>query len=128
MATTTTTPTVQKALFLLVERGPLTLGTKPIPTPGPGDLLIKLQSTALNPVDWMIKDNLAPLINSYPAVIGMDSAGIVEGVGEEVVGFEKGDRVSVSLLFPNIIMGSLTFARVQLCTASIRAILLIRTR
>lgn len=85
----------QKALFILVERGPLTLGTKPIPKPGPNDLLIKIKSTALNPVDWMIQEvpHLVPIIDRYPAVIGFDSAGVVEAIGENVVGFQKGDRV-----------------------------------
>ncbi|KAF7979686.1 hypothetical protein HWV62_41695 [Athelia sp. TMB] len=90
-----TTPATQKALFLVSEGGVLQLSTKPIPVPAADELLIKLEATGLNPVDWMIQEvpHIVPIIDSYPAVLGFDSAGVVAAVGAEVKGFEKGDRV-----------------------------------
>jgi NADPH:quinone reductase-like Zn-dependent oxidoreductase len=42
--------TQQKALWLQEERAEFELGAKPIDTPGPGELLVKVEATALNPV------------------------------------------------------------------------------
>ncbi|ENH75575.1 Protein TOXD [Fusarium oxysporum f. sp. cubense race 1] len=61
----------------------------PIPKPGPGDVLIKVVIAGTNPKDWKIPIWLGEENNS-----GDDIAGIVEAVGENVVGFHKGDRVA----------------------------------
>ncbi|KAL5525577.1 hypothetical protein ACEPAG_6913 [Sanghuangporus baumii] len=82
----------QKALFLEAPVGEFRVRSKEIQKPGPGELLVKIHATALNPVDWKIRDfNI--IVNEYPAVLGVDSAGIVQEVGEGVEGFVKGDRV-----------------------------------
>ncbi|OCB88164.1 GroES-like protein [Sanghuangporus baumii] len=82
----------QKALILDKPHGEFSVGTRPIPKPGPGELLVKVHATALNPVDWAVRDyNI--FVSVYPAVLGIDSAGTVEEIGEGVKGFAKGDRV-----------------------------------
>ena len=86
----------QKALFIQEPRGEWKVGTKAIPTAKPGELVIKIQATALNPVDWKVHD-YDYLIKEYPAILGWDSAGTVEEVGEGVQGFSKGDRVCVAI-------------------------------
>lgn len=88
----------QKALVIETPKSPFVLKSIPIPTPGPGELLVKIMAIALNPVDHIIQaQDLLPGV-PYPAIIGSDAAGIVEGVGEGVEGFTKGDKVYVSLL------------------------------
>ncbi|KAJ6576890.1 chaperonin 10-like protein [Mycena vulgaris] len=82
----------QKALIIESKQGPFVLGTRPIPTPGAGDLLVKIHAAGLNPVDWKIQVYGA-YIKDYPAVLGTDIAGEVESIGEGVEGFQKGDRV-----------------------------------
>ena len=82
----------QKALLLEAPVGEWRVGTKHIQKPAPGELLIKIYATALNPADWKIRD-FDSFIKDYPAVLGTDSAGIVEEVGEGVQGFSKGDKV-----------------------------------
>ncbi|KAJ7644971.1 chaperonin 10-like protein [Roridomyces roridus] len=90
----------QKALVLPEKSGQfVVVDNWPTPVaPGPGEVLIKVKATALNPVDWkMQKDGY--FIQEYPIVLGWDFSGDVEAVGEGVEGLVKGDRV-MALGFP----------------------------
>ncbi|KZP01963.1 GroES-like protein [Athelia psychrophila] len=82
----------QKALFLLEKFGDFAVRSTSIPTPGPGELLVKNGAVALNPVDWKIQ-KYGFAVETFPAIIGFDLAGTVEAVGEGVTAFQKGDRV-----------------------------------
>ena len=84
--------TTQKSLVVAEKLGPFELRDTPIPTPGPGELLVEIQSISLNPVDWMIQA-LAVLPMTYPAILGCDAAGVVKEVGDGVASFAIGDRV-----------------------------------
>jgi len=55
-------------------------------------VLIRVVSTALNPVDWKMAQ-IGFFIESVPVVLGCDVAGIVEEVGPKVTRFKKGDAV-----------------------------------
>ncbi|KAG2153981.1 chaperonin 10-like protein [Suillus clintonianus] len=82
----------QKALILLEKQGNFKVGSRSIPTPGTGQLLVKVYSAALNPVDYKIQvDGI--FVTHYPAVLGVDIAGIVEELGEGVENFREGDKV-----------------------------------
>jgi NADPH:quinone reductase-like Zn-dependent oxidoreductase len=83
----------QKALFLSGVGGDWFVGEREIPKPGPGQLLIKIHSTALNPIDWKAATHPLPFITEFPAVMGTDSAGTVAAIGEGVSNFEVGDKV-----------------------------------
>ncbi|UZP38486.1 hypothetical protein NXS19_006302 [Fusarium pseudograminearum] len=61
----------------------------PIPKPGPGQVLIKVVVAGTNPKDWKM-----PTVFGMVSNIGDDIAGLVEAVGENVVGFHKGDHVA----------------------------------
>lgn len=89
---------LQKALILEQAKLPFVLGAVPIPSPGPGEILVKVKASALNPVDWAIQ-TLGILVTSYPTILGRDIAGDVEQLGEGVQGFSKGDRVYVHRVF-----------------------------
>ncbi|KAG2074192.1 GroES-like protein [Suillus decipiens] len=82
----------QKALFLSEKQGNFELGSRRIPSPGAGQLLVKIQSAALNPIEHKKRDT-GIFLTHYPAVLGSDIAGIVEEIGEGVDNFRKGDRV-----------------------------------
>jgi NADPH:quinone reductase-like Zn-dependent oxidoreductase len=90
----------QKALLLTKKQGEFVLGSRSTPSPGAGQLLVKIQSAALNPVDYKIKD-VGFILTDYPAVLGTDIAGIVEELGEGVNNFRKGDRVLSQGRFTN---------------------------
>ena len=85
-------PLTQKALFLDAKFGNFSVDTAPIPKPGSGEILVKIKTAALNPVDWKVQKYDFP-VEKYPAILGTDIAGDVEEVGEGVTEFQKGDRV-----------------------------------
>lgn len=83
----------QKALFLVDPAGTLAVREYPVPTPGPGEILVEIHAAALNPVDWKMEEH--KLVKEYPAVIGIDAAGIVKVLGEGVASLVVGDKVCV---------------------------------
>ena len=84
----------QTALLLDQKFGKFGLKAIPVPKPGPGDILVKVQAAALNPVDWKAQ-KYGIFVQEYPALLGTDIAGDVEELGEGVTDFKKGDRVWV---------------------------------
>jgi len=95
-----------KALFISHLQGDFVLGDNRIKNPGPGQLLLKIKSTALNPVDWKIQKH-GIFISSYPAIVGTDLSGEVVVVGEGVTRFAVGDQVYASLFFLSFSLGYL---------------------
>ncbi|EIW87291.1 GroES-like protein, partial [Coniophora puteana RWD-64-598 SS2] len=83
----------QRALLLQAKQGAFVLGTRAIPKPGQGRLLIKVEAASLNPIDWRIQET-GLFIEDYPAVLGYGTAGVVAEVGEGVTKFAVGDRVA----------------------------------
>lgn len=57
-----------------------------------GEIAIKITATAVNPVDWKMRDWQA-FISKYPAILGSDAAGEIAAIGPDVSGFAVGDRV-----------------------------------
>jgi len=104
----------QKALFLESKQGNFVVGSRAIPKPGSGELLVKLRATSLNPVDWKIQ-KYGFFITEFPAVLGTDGAGEVEEVGEGVDTFSKGDRVFFQGTFDN---NGGTFQQYTIATAA----------
>ena len=82
----------QKALIIPVKHGNWEIGTVPIPSPGYKDVLVKIISVALNPVDWKIH-KYDYFGSKYPFIYGWDGAGIVEEIGAEVSNSAKVDEM-----------------------------------
>ena len=76
----------------------LRLDEIPEPTPGPGDLLVRLRATSVNHRDvWIRRGHPHPAYYvDLPAVLGIDVCGDVVEVGAEVDGFRPGDRVTAN--------------------------------
>jgi D-arabinose 1-dehydrogenase-like Zn-dependent alcohol dehydrogenase len=74
------------AAFEIVERE--------IPTPGAGEVRIKVQACGVCHSDVLTKDGAWPGIQ-YPRVPGHEVAGIIDELGERVTGWKKGQRVGV---------------------------------
>jgi NADPH:quinone reductase-like Zn-dependent oxidoreductase len=90
-------PGAMKAAEIYDYGGPdeFHLETIPEPMPGPGEVRVKVEGAAVNPVDvkarrGILKDWM-PL--TFPARLGGDVAGTIDAVGAGVVDFAVGDRV-----------------------------------
>jgi NADPH:quinone reductase len=69
------------------------VGELPRPEPGPGQVLVKVGASALNPMDLYLRSGLVAMPMSFPYVIGFDLAGTVEAVGAGTSRFRPADRV-----------------------------------
>ncbi len=67
----------------------------PDPAPGPGEVLVRVAATSVNPIDYKRRAGLTkdfyPL--QFPGLIGVDIAGTVVKIGPGVEGFSVGDQV-----------------------------------
>ena len=75
--------------------------------PGPGEIRIKQNACGLNYIDVYVRSGLYP-IESYPATIGMEAAGVIEAVGEGVTDFVVDDRIAYPM-----VLGGYAEARVM---------------
>ncbi len=83
-----------KAIVLDKPGTPETLYLKEInkPVPKKGEILVKVHSAGLNPVDYQMAETGHPDW-TYPFVLGLDVAGEIEDIGEGVSGWKAGDKV-----------------------------------
>ena len=83
-----------KAAWLIKANTPLEVGDAPLPTAGPGELVVKNAAIAINPLDCHMQDS-GVFVQQWPAIFGCDIAGEVYEVGPDVEAqrFKKGDRV-----------------------------------
>jgi len=73
------------------------------PVPAADEILIKVYASGVNPVDWVVREGGNEALRAYltlPMTLGWDAAGVVEEVGSEVTGFQKGDAVYGEPNFP----------------------------
>src|ERR1700730_2883971 len=67
----------------------------PDPVAGPGEVLVRVAATSVNPIDYKRRAGLTkdfyPI--KFPGLMGVDVAGIVVTVGPGVEGFSRGDQV-----------------------------------
>lgn len=82
------------AFILPAAYGDFALTPQPIPSPEAGDVLVRNEAIALNPVDYFIqKTHFGEKYRKFPAILGTDFAGVVVKVGEGVTSLKEGDRV-----------------------------------
>jgi NADPH:quinone reductase-like Zn-dependent oxidoreductase len=94
-------PEVPETMRAVVARGRggnevLALETRPVPRPGPGEVLVRVRAAAVNPRDWMIRAGRYPLQFLLPRrgmVLGSDLAGEVAVTGPGCARFAVGDRI-----------------------------------
>jgi NADPH2:quinone reductase len=83
-----------KAIQIHQTGGPevLQLAELPIPEPGPGQVLIRVEATGVNFIEIYFRKGVYK--SSLPLVPGSEAAGTVEELGPGVTGFAAGDAVA----------------------------------
>lgn len=66
---------------------------RPLPQHGPGEVLVRVSAAGVNRPDLMQRQGLYPPPPGASDIPGLEIAGIVVDVGEEVVGLKAGDAV-----------------------------------
>jgi NADPH2:quinone reductase len=85
-----------RAIVLHAPGGPeaFALAELPDPQPRPGELLLRVAGSSVNPIDLRLRSGLLPaLLMPAPAILGIDGAGTVAAIGAGVRGFKVGDGV-----------------------------------
>ena len=86
-----------KAIVVHQYGGPEVLKFEDYPDPvaGPGEVLVRVAATSVNPIDYKRRAGLTkdfyPI--TFPGLIGVDVAGTVVKIGPRVEGFSVGDQV-----------------------------------
>lgn len=88
------TPTTMKAVVLQSFGEPMILTDVERPSAGPGQVLVRIEASGVNPLDTKIAAGKADHARAVlPAILGIDMAGVVEAVGAGVETFRPGDEV-----------------------------------
>ena len=71
----------------------------PVPEPAADEVLIKVRTAAVNPLELLIASGSIRLIQSYrlPQTLGNECSGVVERIGSQVRAFRPGDAVYTRL-------------------------------
>jgi NADPH2:quinone reductase len=70
------------------------VGEFPVPTAGPGQLLVQVAAAGVNFMDIYQREGRPPYVGNLPYVPGNEGAGTVKAVGDGVADFAVGDRVA----------------------------------
>jgi NADPH2:quinone reductase len=99
-----------KAIVVRQFGGPevMTLEDAPVPSPGPGQVAIRVGAVGVNPVDSYIRSGTYARKPNLPYTPGTDVGGTVEAVGAGVVRVKPGDRV-----YAHAVVGG--YAEVAVC-------------
>ncbi|MEY9965214.1 NADPH2:quinone reductase [Streptacidiphilus sp. MAP12-16] len=109
-------PMSQMKALVAADYGPLdqlAVTTVPRPVPGPGEVLIKVEAAALNPLDLGLVTGAMKEVFpvEHPLIVGMDAAGTVAEIGAGVTGYAQGDPV---LAFAGTVGSVAEYTRVAL--------------
>jgi NADPH:quinone reductase-like Zn-dependent oxidoreductase len=86
-----------RAWVLNETNGPesFTLQEVPTPEPGPGEVRIRLEVSALNHLDlWVSRGMPAP--HEFPHIAGADGTGVIDAIGAEITTVAVGDTVTIN--------------------------------
>ena len=77
---------------------PLTIEEVPVPTPGGGEVLVRIETSGLCHTDIHAAHGDWPVKPTLPFIPGHEGVGIVEAVGAGVSRVHEGDRVAIPWL------------------------------
>jgi NADPH2:quinone reductase len=107
-----------KAIVLQSFGGPESFELRDVPKPVPhaGQVLVRVQATSINPLDYQVRRGDYPDLVQLPAITGHDVSGVVEEVGPGVTAFFPGDDVWYT---PQIFDGPGSYAEYHVAAESI---------
>ena len=90
-----TIPETMQCIEIPEPGGPeaLKLGTRPVPEPGHGEILVKVASAGVNRPDVMQRQGVYPPPPGASDILGLEIAGTVAKVGAGVAEWREGDEV-----------------------------------
>lgn len=92
----------------------LQLETVPDPTPGPGQIRVRLHAIGVNPYDTYMRSGGYAINPPLPYTPGADGAGVIDAVGAGVTGWASGARVYIGGTATHPAYGA--YAPLVLCT------------
>ncbi|MEV0317406.1 NADP-dependent oxidoreductase [Streptomyces sp. NPDC050658] len=97
-----------RAVAVKAFKGEPELMELPDPTPGPGEVLVRIDYASLNPFDWQVTEGFLDgrVPHVFPLVMGVDFAGRVAALGTGTERFAVGDAVFGQASRPPIGAGS----------------------
>lgn len=88
-----------KAAVFYAAKEPLRVEEIPTPTPGPGEVLVKVASCGLCHTDLHYIDHGVPTFKKPPLVLGHEVSGTIAGLGEGADDWKEGDRVLLPAVY-----------------------------
>ncbi|MBV8096771.1 MAG: alcohol dehydrogenase AdhP [Acetobacteraceae bacterium] len=89
---------MMKAAVVHAFGKPLEIEEVPIPTPRPGEVLVKIVATGVCHTDLHAADGDWPVKPSPPFIPGHEGAGVVAALGTGVINLKEGDPVGIAWL------------------------------
>jgi NADPH2:quinone reductase len=71
----------------------LHVGEMPDPTPGPGEVRVRIVASGINPSDWKRRQGLTRRLEFIRVIPHQDGAGVIDRVGPDVPASHLGERV-----------------------------------
>jgi propanol-preferring alcohol dehydrogenase len=85
-----------KAALLPAPQAPIEIAERPVPAPGPGEVLVRMQACGICHSDLFLAGS--PKLPMTPLILGHEGIGIVEELGMGVSGLQRGERVGIAYL------------------------------
>jgi len=84
-----------RAIVVRSFGGPPELAEMPAPVPDSREVLVRMEAAGVNPFDRKMADGIldGKLPHDFPMILGVDGAGSVAAIGDEVTQFAVGQRV-----------------------------------
>ncbi|RCI00833.1 hypothetical protein CU097_015669 [Rhizopus azygosporus] len=83
--------------FVLQKINEITFEPRPIPTAGPGEVIVNVRATGIcgSDVHYWTHGRIGHFVVEEPMVLGHESAGVIVSVGPDVTSLKVGDRVAL---------------------------------
>lgn len=88
----------------------------PDPSPGRGQVLVRVHAAGVNPVDTYVRSGHYAKLPPLPYIPGGDGAGVVKAVSPDVAGLRAGDRVYFAGTSAGMVAGA--YAELAVCDAA----------